>query len=68
MILNTDIPATRPVDLVCELFDEDVKIVNDGIKLVVDELSIVIITVTGGDLILIFHIINSEDTIHSHMQ
>ena len=66
--MNTDIPATRAIDLVCELYDEDVKLVNDGIKLVVDELSIVIITVTGGDLIPLFHIINSEDNTHLHTQ
>ena len=66
--MNTDIPATRAIDLVCELYD--VKLVNDGIKLVVDELSIVIITVTGGDLIPLFHIniINSEDNTHLHTQ
>ena len=51
MILNTDIPATRPVhvDPVFESLDEEM---SDGVGLVVDELSIVIIIVTGGDLLL----------------
>ena len=49
------------VDPVCESLDD---VVDGGIKLVVDELSTVIITVTEGDLSLIFHIINSDNTIH----
>ena len=50
IILNTDTPATRPVDPVCESLDEEV---SDGDELVlVVELSIVIIIVTGGDLSL----------------
>ena len=48
IILNTDTPATRPVHPVCESFDEEM---SDGVELVV-EISIVIITVTGGDLSL----------------
>ena len=64
IILNTDTPATRPVDPVCESLDEEMSdgvklvndgvelIVNDGVELVVVELSIVIIIVTGGDLSL----------------
>ena len=42
VILNTDIPATRPVDPVCESLDEEMsdgveQVVDDGVELVVDD-------------------------------
>ena len=37
IIPNTDTPATRPVDTVCESLDEEM---SDAVELIVDELSI----------------------------